>query len=626
MEEDANGNAERPIMPVKGKKKDDSSKKQKPSPGDLMKAIIRPGEGDGTPKKGDQLILHYTTRTSQGVVVESTRLELGGRGVPQKFVMGKSKMIKGWEEGIPTMTKAEIAMFKVKPELHYADKDCPVVVPEEFPKNEELVFEIELIDFFPVKVIADDLGVLKRVLIEGEGWETPRQPYEVKVWLSWRTSNDIDFTPLQGNEPFHFTFGKEEVPAGLESGIGTMTRREKSIIYVSGAHLTKGSLIPNLPVEAEEIHFNVEVVKIIQVRDLVGDGRVIKRRIQDGRGEFPMDCPLQDSVMRIHYKGFLPDCENMVFYDSRRDHSDGEPITFGSDEGLVPEGLEMCVKLMLPGEIALVTSTSEYAYDKFPRPNLVHEGAAVQWEVELIDFEKAKDWTGLTFDEIMEEVESIKAIGNRLYKEGKYILAKAKYEKILRDFNHVNPQDDEEGKTFIQTRYLLNLNVAACYQKLGEHIKSIESCNKVLDENPQHVKALYRRGMSHMAVGDFSEARTDFTTMMSFDESAAADAKAALLKLKRNEQEAEAKARKQFKGLFDKKPGELSQHEEMNGNRDIVETGNSAELDSDSEKPSSTLSSSSLNPKTARMDQMPNLWNRWRNSFGSLFLRRCAIL
>mgnify|MGYP002776852506 CR=1 FL=1 len=33
----------------------------------------------------------------------------------------------------------------------------------------------------------------------------------------------------------------------------------------------------------------------------------------------------------------------------------------------VPEGLEMCVKLMLPGEVAMVTSTSQYAYDKFPR-------------------------------------------------------------------------------------------------------------------------------------------------------------------------------------------------------------------------------------------------------------------
>lgn len=87
---------------------------------------------------------------------------------------------------------------------------------------------------------------------------------------------------------------------------------------------------------------------------------------------------------------------------------------------------------------------------------------------------------------------------------------------MLREFNHVNPQDDEEGKVFVNTRVsvcftialmlkliwpifsnyinlfdidsllifgclknLLHLNVAACYLKMGECRKSIETCNKV---------------------------------------------------------------------------------------------------------------------------------------------------
>lgn len=33
----------------------------------------------------------------------------------------------------------------------------------------------------------------------------------------------------------------------------------------------------------------------------------------------------------------------------------------------VPEGFEMCVRLMLPGEIALVICPPDYAYDKFAR-------------------------------------------------------------------------------------------------------------------------------------------------------------------------------------------------------------------------------------------------------------------
>jgi FKBP-type peptidyl-prolyl cis-trans isomerase len=72
-------------------------------------------------------------------------------------------MILGLLEGIPTMHKGEIAMFKMKPEMHYAEIDCPVSAPENFPKDDELHFEIELLDFSKAKIASDDLGVIKKV-------------------------------------------------------------------------------------------------------------------------------------------------------------------------------------------------------------------------------------------------------------------------------------------------------------------------------------------------------------------------------------------------------------------------------------------------------------------------------
>lgn len=51
-------------------------------------------------------------------------------------------------------------------------------------------------------------------------------------------------------------------------------------------------------------------------------------------GEFPMDCPLHDSLLRVHYKGTLLDEPKSVFYDTRFDN-DGEPLEFCSGEGLV---------------------------------------------------------------------------------------------------------------------------------------------------------------------------------------------------------------------------------------------------------------------------------------------------
>lgn len=182
-----NNSAESVMSKRKGSALKEKKRKKEIPPGSLMKALIRPGGGSTHPQEGDQIIFHYTTRTENGVIVESTRSEYGGHGSPMRMVLGKSKMILGWEEGIPSMLKGEVSMLRIKPELHYGDENCPVEVAEDFPKSEELLFEIELLDFFKVKVITDDLGVTKRVLTEGEGWETAREPYEVKAWITART-------------------------------------------------------------------------------------------------------------------------------------------------------------------------------------------------------------------------------------------------------------------------------------------------------------------------------------------------------------------------------------------------------------------------------------------------------
>ncbi|KAA8548192.1 hypothetical protein F0562_004547 [Nyssa sinensis] len=279
---------------------------------------------------------------------------------------------------------------------------------------------------------------------------------------------------------------------------------------------------------------------------------------------------------------------------------------------------------MLPGETALVTCPPDYAYDKFPRPANVPEGAHIQWEIELLDFEMPKDWTGMNFRGIMEDVEKIKGTGNRLFKEGKFKLAKDKYEKVLREFNHVNPQDDEEGKEFLNTRNLLHLNVAACYLKMGECRKSIEACNKVLDTNPIHVKALYHRGMAYMSAGDFEEARSDFNKMISIDKSSEPNARAALLKLKQKEQELERKARKQFKGLFDCKPGEIADAG-INDKEDQIsgenhENGDQDDSDGDKDE---FHGAAAAPPRTGFLSQ---LWLTGRRVFTALGVHRCSIL
>lgn len=617
------GTAQEYVPQKKNKEPTETEKRRKKIvPGSLMKAEIRPGGGDARPSDGDQVIYHCTVRTLAGVVVESTRSEYGGKGTPIRQVLGKSKMLLGLLEGLPTMLSGEVAMFKMKPQMHYSEADCPVSPPSSFPRDDELHFEIEMIDFSKVKVVSDDLGVIKKVIDEGQGWESPREPYEVKAWISAKTGDDkVILSPKQG-EPYFFTIGKSEVPKGLEMGIGTMTREEKAVIYVTSQYLTESPLMSVAGLE--EVQFEVELIHFTQVRDMLGDGRLIKRRLRDGKGEFPMDCPLQDSLLHVHYKGMLLNEEKTVFIDTRIDN-DGQPLEFSSGEGLVPEGFEMCVRLMLPGEVALVTCPPDYAYDKFTRPANVPEGAHIEWEIELLGFEMPKDWTGLDFQGVMDEAEKIRTTGNRLFKEGKFELAKAKYEKVLREFNHVNPQDDEEGKVFLNTRNLLNLNVAACHLKLGECRKSIETCNKVLEANPAHVKALYRRGMAYMEVGDFEEARSDFEMMLKVDKSSELDATAALKKLKQKQQDVEKKARRQFKGLFDKKPGEIADAGTDDGGEEQSTSENQKNGDQEDSNGTDTEDVEDVADEP-REGLFSRLWPPGRRLFSALGLQRCAIL
>jgi hypothetical protein len=136
------------------------------------------------------------------------------------------------------------------------------------------------------------------------------------------------------------------------------------------------------------------VVARHQVRDVTGDGAVLKRRLQEGQGEFPVDCPLHDTSVRLHYRarslaGGVP---GPWVYDTRTaaaaaapasssngdaSSSNGDtssaaagggpggsngPVEVDTGCGELPEGLELVVKLMVPGELALATCTPRYAY------------------------------------------------------------------------------------------------------------------------------------------------------------------------------------------------------------------------------------------------------------------------
>lgn len=73
------------------------------------------------------------------------------------------------------MKKGEVSVFTIQPEYAYGENGAPPTIPP----NATLTFEIELLSWASVKDICKDGGVFKKIVAEGEKWETPKDADEV---------------------------------------------------------------------------------------------------------------------------------------------------------------------------------------------------------------------------------------------------------------------------------------------------------------------------------------------------------------------------------------------------------------------------------------------------------------
>ena len=72
---------------------------------------------------------------------------------------------------------------------------------------------------------------------------------------------------VQRSRDVKVTHSSVQVPEELEKAIGTMTRKERSIVYISRSYCVASPIgyDLNIPAEAEELEFEVELVQLIQV-------------------------------------------------------------------------------------------------------------------------------------------------------------------------------------------------------------------------------------------------------------------------------------------------------------------------------------------------------------------------
>ncbi|KAL4419972.1 hypothetical protein ABPG75_007070 [Micractinium tetrahymenae] len=133
--------------------------------------------------------------------------------------------------------------------------------------------------------ITEDGGVTKEIVKPGTGWEEPETGDKVRVHYVGTLTDGTKFDSSRDrNEPFEFALGQGQVIKGWDLGVAQMKKGEVSKLTIAADYgYGESGSPPKIPSGATLV-FEVELIDWKSVKDIAGDGGVIKTVVKEGSG------------------------------------------------------------------------------------------------------------------------------------------------------------------------------------------------------------------------------------------------------------------------------------------------------------------------------------------------------
>ena len=140
--------------------------------------------------------------------------------------------------------------------------------------------------------------------------------------------------------------------------------------------------------------------------------------------------------------------------------------------------------------------------------------------------------------------------GNALLAAGDLALCKIKYEKTFHNLEGLRGLDDNDFDRVRVLKTAVALNLAAALQRGGEHVAAEARLRKVLDDDPDNVKALWRRSVSELATHEYAAAREDLRRVAELDPTLGREVEAQLRRVRATEEENLGKEKRRMGGII----------------------------------------------------------------------------